>query len=142
MLGLRDALRGLGHSVAGMVSTAAEAVRQAESEKPDIILMDISLAGPMSGIEAADRIRQRLEIPVVFVTAHSDEATLRQAQAAEPYGFVLKPFDKNDLRIAIELAVYKHDDYWRCMDTLRDMQSLNEEWERGQAPWAVWRGCE
>ena len=108
MLGLRDALRGLGYSVAGMVSTAAEAIRQAESEKPDIILMDISLAGPMSGIEAADRIRQRLEIPVVFVTAHSDEATLRQAQAAEPYGFVLKPFDKNDLRIAIELAVYKH----------------------------------
>src|SRR5207247_7819671 len=59
-------------------------------------------------IEAASQIRQSLDIPVVFVTAHSDESTLRRAQATQPYGFVLKPFDRNDLRVAIEIALHKH----------------------------------
>src|SRR5207245_5094917 len=98
----------LEHDVVGLASTGREAITLAEAEQPDIILMDIWLAGPMSGIEAARQIRQRLDIPIVFVTAHSDESTLRQAQGAQPYGFVLKPFDQNDLRVAIEVALHKH----------------------------------
>ena len=105
---LHDMLRRLDHDVVALASTGGEAIRWAEAEQPDVILMDIWLAGPMSGIEAAGQIRQRLDIPVVFVTAHSDESTLRQAQATQPYGFVLKPFDQNDLRVAIEIALHKH----------------------------------
>ena len=105
---LHDTLRRLDHDVVALASTGGEAIRWAEAEQPDVILMDIWLAGPMSGIEAAGQIRQRLDIPVVFVTAHSDESTLRQAQATQPYGFVLKPFDQNDLRVAIEIALHKH----------------------------------
>src|SRR2546428_4890013 len=105
---LQDLLRRLEHEVVGLASTGREAITLAEAEQPDIILMDIWLAGPMSGIEAARQIRQRLDIPIVFVTAHSDESTLRQAQGAQPYGFVLKPFDQNDLRVAIEIALHKH----------------------------------
>ena len=107
-LSLQDVLRRLEHDVVGLASTGREAITLAEAEQPDIILMDIWLAGPMSGIEAARQIRQRLDIPIVFVTAHSDESTLRQAQGAQPYGFVLKPFDQNDLRVAIEVALHKH----------------------------------
>jgi len=107
-LSLQDLLRRLEHDVVGLASTGREAITLAEAEQPDIILMDIWLAGPMSGIEAARQIRQRLDIPIVFVTAHSDESTLRQAQGAQPYGFVLKPFDQNDLRVAIEVALHKH----------------------------------
>src|SRR5437762_3831466 len=107
-LSLQDVLRRLEHDVVALASTGREAIMLAEAEQPDIILMDIWLAGPMSGIEAARQIRQRLDIPIVFVTAHSDESTLRQAQAAQPYGFVLKPFDQNDLRVAIEVALHKH----------------------------------
>jgi hypothetical protein len=107
-LSLQDVLRRLEHDVVGLASTGREAIRWAEAEQPDVILMDIWLAGPISGIEAASQIRQSLDIPVVFVTAHSDESTLRRAQATQPYGFVLKPFDRNDLRVAIEIAVHKH----------------------------------
>src|SRR5437899_6144212 len=105
---LHDTLRRLDHDVVALASTGGEAIRWAESQQPDVILMDIWLAGPMSGIEAAGQIRQRLDIPIVFVTAHSDESTLLQAQATQPYGFVLKPFDQNDLRVAIEIALHKH----------------------------------
>src|SRR2546422_4640119 len=105
---LHDMLRRLDHDVVALASTGGEAIRWAEAEQPDVILMDIWLAGPMSGIEAAGQIRQRLDIPDVFVTAHSDESTLLQAQATQPYGFVLKPFDQNDLRVAIEIALHKH----------------------------------
>src|SRR5437867_1319346 len=105
---LHDTLRRLDHDVVALASTGGEAIRWAEAQQPDVILMDLWLAGPMSGIEAAGQIRQRLDIPVVFVTAHSDESTLRQAQATQPYGFVLKPFDQNDLRVAIEIALHKH----------------------------------
>src|SRR5438093_13429718 len=107
-LSLQDVLRRLEHDVVALASTGREAIMLAETEQPDIILMDIWLAGPMSGIEAARQIRQRLDIPIVFVTAHSDESTLRQAQLVQPYGFVLKPFDQNDLRVAIEVALHKH----------------------------------
>jgi len=105
---LHDMLRRLDHDVVALASTGGEAIRWAEAQQPDVILMDLWLAGPMSGIEAAGQIRQRLDIPVVFVTAHSDESTLLQAQATQPYGFVLKPFDQNDLRVAIEIALHKH----------------------------------
>src|SRR5205809_4838761 len=105
---LHDTLRRLDHDVVALASTGGEAIRWAEAQQPDVILMDLWLAGPMSGIEAAGQIRQRLDIPIVFVTAHSDESTLRQAQGAQPYGFVLKPFDQNDLRVAIEVALHKH----------------------------------
>jgi PAS domain S-box-containing protein len=103
-----DMLGRLGYEVVSIASTAADALEQAKVELPHVILMDISLPGEMTGIQAGDWIRQNLDIPVVFVTAYSDESTLCEAQATEPYGFVVKPVDKNDLRIAIELALTKH----------------------------------
>src|SRR5207253_8281978 len=95
---VKGVLGQLGYEVTGVASTGAEGIKYAESGQPHVIILDISLAGGMTGIQAGDWIRQNLDIPIIFVTAHSDEATLRQAQAVEPYGFVLKPFDKNDLR--------------------------------------------
>jgi len=105
---VEDVLRRLGHDVVGPVSTAGSALRSASSERPDLVLMDIRLGRKMSGINTAARIRHSMNIPVIFVTAHSDESTLRQAKGTEPYGFVLKPFDENDLRIAIDMAIHKH----------------------------------
>lgn len=107
-LHMQDVLRRLAYDVVALASTGGEAVSRAKAVQPDLVLMDISLPGNMSGIDAASRIRLSMDVPVVFVTAHSDEATLRQAQATEPYGFVLKPFDQNDLRVAIEVALHKH----------------------------------
>jgi two-component system sensor kinase FixL len=104
----KGVLKQLGYEVTAVTSTAADGIKEAEAGLPHVVIMDISLGAGMSGIQAGDWIRQNLDIPVIFVTAHSDESTLRQAQAVEPYGFVLKPFDKNDLRVAIEIALTKH----------------------------------
>jgi DNA-binding LytR/AlgR family response regulator len=73
------------------------------------VLMDIMLKGEMSGIEAADQIRQRMNIPVIYLTAYADESTLNKAKVTEPYGYIIKPFKEIDLHTAIEMAIYKHE---------------------------------
>ena len=100
-------LRRLGYVVAGQADTGEEAVRLAGELAPDLVLMDIMLAGQMDGIDAAAAIRDRYGVPVVFLTAHSDRATLRRAGAAGPYGYLIKPFEERELQSALEIALYK-----------------------------------
>ncbi|HJQ31071.1 MAG TPA: ATP-binding protein [Pyrinomonadaceae bacterium] len=101
-------LRLLGYEVIGPASTGADAVELAESARPDLVLMDIMLRGGMDGVEAALRIREGCGAPVVYLTAYADDSTLRRAKAAEPLGYLLKPFEERELRTAIETALYKH----------------------------------
>ena len=89
------------------VSTGDEAVIKAREYTPDIVLMDISIPGTLDGIAAAGKIREELKIPVVFVTSYSDDAILDRAKAVNPYGFVIKPFTERDLRVAIEIALFR-----------------------------------
>jgi CheY-like chemotaxis protein len=98
----------LGYAVAGKANSGAEAIELAESHSPDLVLMDIHLRGLMDGITAATEIRQRFKLPVVFLTAYADESTLERAKVAEPFGYILKPFEDRELRTNIEIAVYKH----------------------------------
>jgi PAS domain S-box-containing protein len=104
---LAGKLRQLGYEVAGIASEGEEAVALAVQSRPDLVLMDIRLEGPMDGIEAADAIRRRHEVPVVYLTAHSDAATLARAKVTGPFGYILKPFEERDLATQIELALYK-----------------------------------
>lgn len=105
---IEDALINLGYSVAGIVSSGEEALELAESTEPDIILMDIMLDGELDGIKAAENIRSRFSIPVIFLTAYSNEKTLQRAKTTKPYGYILKPFQETDLYTSIEIALYKH----------------------------------
>ncbi len=97
-----------GHEVVGIAHTAADAVKAAGDLKPGLVLMDILLAGEMDGITAASVIRGNDEIPVVFLTAHSDQATLERALGAAPFGYLVKPFQPRELKVTIEVALYKH----------------------------------
>ena len=101
-------VRQLGHEVAGITATGEEAVELANRQRPSLVLMDIRLAGVMDGITAAQQIHNEYNLPVVFLTAHSDMGTVERAQQAEALGYILKPFDERDLRIQIEMALYKH----------------------------------
>ena len=105
---LRASLIALGYEVTDTAGTAREAVDSAQRRKPDLVLMDINLRGETDGIAAADVIRTRLALPVVYLTAFSDEPTLRRARVTEPFGYLLKPFDERELHIAVELAIYRH----------------------------------
>jgi CheY-like chemotaxis protein len=95
----------LGFDVCGSAGTGAEALDCVAKMQPDIVLMDIGLNGEMDGIEAAGQIKKNSDIPVIFVTAHTGGEILSRAKAVNPDGFVKKPFDDDDLRIAIELGL-------------------------------------
>jgi AmiR/NasT family two-component response regulator len=102
-------LKRLGYEVTGQAITGIEAIRLVEETKPDLILMDIRLKGNMDGIEAACQVSDRFDLPVIFLTAHSDEATLERAIAVSPSGYLIKPFKDRELYSSIELALHKHE---------------------------------
>lgn len=91
---IRSNLESLGYDVPVIVASGEEAIEEAEKLRPDLVLMDIVLVGDMDGVEAAAQIRARFDIPVVYLTAHADDKTLRRAQDTEPFGYILKPFDE------------------------------------------------
>jgi DNA-binding LytR/AlgR family response regulator len=105
---IQNSLRRLGYNVPTTVSSGEEAIAHAEEQNPDLVLMDIMLKGELSGIDAAGQIRQRFNIPVIYLTAYADESTLAKAKITEPYGYIIKPFKEIDLHTSIEMALYKH----------------------------------
>lgn len=105
---IKKSLQSLNYAVTAIAATGEEAVRKAEQHQPDIVLMDILLAGAMSGIEAARQIRTQFNTPIIFLTANANAAMVEQAKKAEPYGYLLKPFHDKELESTIETALYKH----------------------------------
>lgn len=106
---IQHSLKKLGYTTVGICSTGEEAISITEDVKPDLVLMDIMLKGDMSGIEAAALIREKFNIPIIYLTAYADESTLSKAKVSEPYGYIIKPFKEIDLHTSIEMAIYKHD---------------------------------
>jgi signal transduction histidine kinase/DNA-binding response OmpR family regulator len=98
----------MGYEVPAMLATGEEAVREAAELRPNLVLMDINLAGQMDGVEAAALIREELLIPVIYLSAFSDDATMKRAKATEPFAYLLKPFKGRELQNAIEIGLYKH----------------------------------
>lgn len=104
---IKRTMESFGYTVPYVASRGEEAVEKAKEIMPDLILMDIILKGKMNGIEVANKLK-KLDIPVIYLTAHSEETTANRALATEPYGYLLKPFDITELKFAIELAIYKN----------------------------------
>ncbi|MFO7891785.1 MAG: response regulator [bacterium] len=105
---IQDRLENLGYNVPVLFSSGEEAVKQIKTIKPDLVIMDIMLRGEMDGIEAAEKIQNQLDIPVVYLTAYSDKNTLERAKITQPFGYILKPLEKRELHSTIEIALYKH----------------------------------
>jgi PAS domain S-box-containing protein len=107
-LQIRESLQSLGYEVPLVALTGEEAVARLLETEPDLVLMDIQLKGALSGIDTAQRIRKRLDVPIVYLTAFSDAETLVQAQLTEPYGYILKPFEEKGLHAIIQMSLLKH----------------------------------
>ncbi len=105
---LKRQLVRLGYVVPAVVAEGDAAMAKAESLRPDLVLMDIKLQGQNDGVLAAKVIRERFNIPVVFLTAYGDDETVRRARTAGPFGYVLKPFEERQLGIAIQMALQRH----------------------------------
>lgn len=105
---IQNRLINLNYVVTAIASSGAGAIKRAEETNPDLVLMDIMLKGDMDGIGAAQEIRERLNIPVVYLTAYADSNTLQRAKITGPFGYILKPFEERELHTTIEMALYRH----------------------------------
>ncbi len=145
---IKAKLHSLGYSVTAVVTRGEEAIEEVERTQPNLVFMDIRLAGKLDGIETANLIRERYGLPVIYLTAYADEDTLKRARVTEPFGYILKPFAKNDLRSNVEMALYKHEmerrlrereEHYRllyenaplayqCLDEQGDLVEVNRAW--------------
>jgi PAS domain S-box-containing protein len=106
---LQQTLQGLGYDAFAIASSAEEAIARATERRPDVVLMDIRIKGDLDGIAAADILRARFGVPVIYLTAHADVATIERAKETEPQGYLLKPVKSAELRTAIEVSRHRHE---------------------------------
>jgi len=122
-LDIRHRLESLGYEVSATVASGRDAIASVEVRKPDLILMDIQIQGDIDGIETALQIREFCDVPVIYLTANSDPATIERAKASGPLAYLLKPLDDRDLRTSIEIALNRHKQEQR-------IRFLEEQWEQ------------
>ncbi len=105
---IQNSLTKLGYTVVGIANNGTDAIERIVELSPDLVLMDIMIKGDLTGIDVSEKIKEKINVPVIFLTAYADEGTLAKAKITEPYGYILKPFKEIDLHSTIEMAVYKH----------------------------------
>ncbi len=108
-LDLASTIRRVGHDVIGIESKGEKAIQTAEASKPDLIFMDISLAGDMDGIETARIIKEKLKIPVIYISGNYDNSTIEKSKSAKAYGYLVKPVEDCDISTIINTAIYRYD---------------------------------
>jgi len=101
-------LKNCGYLVSGPVSSGKEALKKAEEEKPDLVIMDIVLQDEQDGIETAEKIAKMFDIPIIYLTAHTNQTLVERAKMTKPYGYLVKPFSEEEMKSNIEIALYKH----------------------------------
>ncbi|MBI5822954.1 MAG: diguanylate cyclase [Chloroflexi bacterium] len=132
-LDIQSTLESCGYIIAGQTNRGDDAVKKAGELGPDLVMIDIGLKGETDGVEAATQIRERFHIPVIFLTAFSDQSTTDRARLAEPYGYLLKPFEERELVIAAEMALYKHGMEKKLRESENKFRSVIEQASDGIA---------
>ncbi|MFP4642112.1 MAG: response regulator [Dehalococcoidia bacterium] len=134
---IQGTLKELGYTVLDIVASGEEAIEKVDEHNPDLVLMDIVLKGEMDGIQAAEQVRAQHNIPVVYLTAYTDDKTMERAKISEPYGYIVKPFEDRELHTTIEMALYKHESekernrlYQQLEQKHKELQQKNRELER------------
>jgi len=122
-------LKKLGYIVTATVASGEEAIEKVTENQPDLVLMDIVLKGDMDGVTAAEKIRSKVDIPTVFLTAYADDKTLQRAKLTNPFGYIIKPFQQNDLRVAIEIALHRHEIEAKMRASLKASEASRESVE-------------
>ncbi len=128
-LTIKKELERMGYDVVDIFASGEEALEGIEAANPDLVLMDIKLQGKIDGIETANEISKQYDIPFIYLTAHSEEETLRRAKKTEPYGYLLKPVNEKELHIAVEIALYKHNLDFKLRESEEQYRLLAENME-------------
>jgi len=128
---IERALTQMKYDVCARAASGPDAIAKAREFRPDLVLMDIVLKGAMDGIEAADIIRHELDIPVVYLTAYTDQEKIDRARESEAFAYIVKPFEDRELHSNIQLAIYKHSMEKRLKNALEECRRLiNVCWQR------------
>lgn len=106
---IKKSLSSLGYEVVDIVSTGEDAFEKVAAILPDLVLMDIKLKGTVDGVTTAQRIQTYFGVPVIYLTAHSDDETVKRVMHTQPYGYIVKPFGEKELKGAIEWALHQHE---------------------------------
>jgi PAS domain S-box-containing protein len=126
---VQQRLKRLGYPLPDIAYNGKEGVGKAEQTRPDLVLMDIMMPGELDGVAAAEQIRSRFDIPIIFLTAYADEKTLDRAKITAPYGYIVKPFQERELHITVDMALYRHKmekERRKAEELLRESQSEND----------------
>jgi len=123
---LKQTLIKLNYQVLDVVRTGEDAIKRAIEKKPDVILMDIMLGGKITGIEAVHKIKEEIDIPVIYLTAYADEKTIQSAKLTDPFGYLLKPYEERSLHSSIEMALYKHETNLKLKESEERYRALVE----------------
>ncbi len=124
-LGMEYSLEEFGYEVSGIESTADGAVSHVFENEPDIVLMDIKLKGIKNGVDAAKQIWNTSKTPVIFLTSFSDDKTIKNAMQSEPYGYLIKPCRDEELKVAIETALHKHNYFFKNKNSLENKKDIS-----------------
>jgi CheY-like chemotaxis protein len=124
---IQASLEDMGYAVTSLAASGTQAIEEAERDRPDLVLMDILLKEDMTGIEAAHYISTKFDIPIIYLTANSDTETLEKAKVAEPFGYLIKPFNNQELRANIEMALYRHRMEKERQKMAEELQAQKEE---------------
>jgi len=137
---LQKNLERLGYSVPGLAVSAKQAMEKVREYHPDLVLMDIMLNDKEDGIEAAKKIRSDFDLPIIYLTAYSDNQTVKRLTATEPFGYILKPFDVNYVKVIIDIALYKHSLEREKERLIKELQNALEHVKRlkGLLPICAW----
>src|ERR1035438_419704 len=126
---LAKTLEKLSYKVIGSSRNGKDVIKKAGELKPDLILMDILLDGKITGIQAAEEFMNIYDVPVIYLTAYADPATLEKAKLTEPFGYILKPFDERTLHTSIEMALYKHEINKKLKERTEELKAEQEKSE-------------
>ena len=124
---LEETLTSMGYEVLGMAASGKEAVEMAKDLRPDLVLMDIVMPGELDGIAAAEKIKAELNIPVIFLTAHTDKSLVNKAKYLGPGGYILKPFQAGQIKVTIEIALYKSEMEKKLQKAYNELERRVEE---------------
>ena len=124
---LAEYLTHMDYTVVGTAETGEGAIEMARETDPDLILMDVNLAGEMNGISAAQKIKEEMDIPIVFISGYGDPEYIEQAKEIEPFGYVMKPFDEKEIRAFIEIALHKKAMELKLKKTNEQLEQTNHD---------------
>ena len=127
---LSSRITALGYTICAVAENGPDVVQKTDELRPDLVLVDVQLKGVFDGIEAADQIRAGFQIPVIYLTAPSDDYTVQRAKMTDPFGYLFKPFEDRELEITIEMALYKFSMQQEREGLIRELQEALAEVRR------------